>query len=279
MLTAIRKSDNKKVIGNHIPKDKTEEYYCEYCEKNVIHHKSESKIRCGHFKHNVGESDCPNQSKETEYHLKTKIDIYNYINNGWGDKLTCIELEKWICNKTIRPDIYIETRKNKIAIEVQATILTVSEIKRRTEKYKKHGINVLWILPFEGSRIFDIYKLDDEFGIRYDYAEKVKLKEMEIFLYWAYFKRLIYWDLKHEYSDSFICVGFEAYKSEDVSFKRDGEDEGRTFKTTKTVDWIKVDLEFTDFEPKYAKEFKAPFRDYVIPERELFTYDNKKYSR
>ncbi len=287
MLTAIRTYDNKKVIGNYIEKDNQSEYICEYCGKNVIHHKSESKVRTGHFKHRQGESDCPNQTKETEYHIKTKLDIYSYIKNGWGNKLKLIELEKWICKNSIRPDIYIETSRNKIAIEVQATILTVSEIKRRTEKYNKNDINVLWILPFEYKRIWD-YKIvqvgygNDKNVFDWTLAEKVKMKEMEIFLYWAYFKRLIYWDLEHEHSNSFICVGFDEYKNDNVEFWKDGEEHsysGKTAKTIKTASWIKYNLKFTDFRTTFGKEFNPPYRNYVIPERELFTYDNRKYSR
>lgn len=284
MITAIRISDNEKVIGSNIQKDTNAEYVCEYCGKNVIHHRSDARIRLGHFKHKQGESDCPNQSKESEYHIKTKLDIYNYIKNGWGKKLKLIELEKWICKNKIRPDIYIETKKNKIAIEVQASILTVSDIRNRTEKYSKNDINVLWILPFEYSRIWEHRIIEvgyGEDGNKYDWclAEKVKMKEMEIFLYWAYYKKLVYWDLEHEYSNSFIAVGFEEYKSDNVEFWRDGEEHsytGRKAKTIKTASWIKYNLEFTDFRTTFAKEFKAPYRNYIIPERELFTYDNRK---
>lgn len=287
MITAIRKSDNEKVIGSIIPKDKNAEYTCEYCAKNVIHNRSDSRIRIGHFKHKHGDSHCPNQSKESEYHIKTKLDIYDYIKNGWGKKLRLIELEKWICNNSIRPDIYIETRKSKIAIEVQATILTVSDIKKRTEKYNKNNIHVLWILPFVYSRIWENRIVEMGYGgdeNKYDWclSEKVKMKDMEIFLYWAYYKKLIFWDLEHEHSNSFIAVGFEEYKSDDADFWKDGEEHsysGRTAKTIKSASWIKYNLQFTDFSTTFAKEFKAPYRNYVIPERELFTYDNRKYSR
>jgi competence CoiA-like predicted nuclease len=282
MLTAIRKSDNIKVIGNFIAKDNTEEYFCEYCGKSLVHHRSDSKIKFGHFKHKQGESDCPNQIKESEYHFKTKLDIYNYIKSGWGKKLKILELEKWICNKTIRSDIYIETNKNKIAIEVQATILNVSEIKRRTQKYCKNNIYVLWILPFEFNKIW-VYKPFEILSngiVKTDYyldrADRCKMKEMEIFLYWTYFKKLIYWDLEHEHSDSFICVGFSEYQSDSVDFWKDGEEHSyseRTAKTIKSVQWVEESLKFTDFRTKFAKEFKAPFRDYVIPERKLFTID------
>nr|WP_319511409.1 competence protein CoiA family protein [uncultured Draconibacterium sp.] len=284
MLTAIRKIDNVKVTGDVISKKKDDEYYCEYCKKDVVHHLAEARIKIGHFKHKSGDSYCPNQSKETEYHFNTKLDIYNYILNGWGANLKSIELEKWICNNTIRPDIYIETYRSKIAIEVQATILTVSEIKKRTERYCKNDIHVLWILPFQYDRFWEYNIVEpayDGLDAQYSwmYAEKVKLKEMEIFLYWAYYKKLLFWDLEHKHSNTFVCIGLSEHKSEDVEFWRDGEEHyyhGKTAKTLKKINWIRYDIKFSELTTAYAPEFKAPFRSYIIPERELLTYDNRK---
>lgn len=284
MLTAIRYSDNKKVIGALIEKDKDATYYCEYCEKEVIHHKSESQLRVGHFKHKKGGSHCPNQTKETEWHYETKYDIFNYIQTNWGSKLEELEVEKWICNNSIRPDIYIRTLKNKIAIEVQATILTISEIKRRTVKYFKNGISVMWILPFEFERLheyqrnrFKSSEYEDDWVWRE--RDKVRFKEMEIWLYWAYFKKLIFWDLKHKYSKEFIFTEFTEYKSDDVEFRRDGEEHfyyGKTAKTLKSVETIWYDIPFSKLTVSYSKEFEAPFRNYVIPERKIFTFDNRR---
>ncbi|MBI3235242.1 MAG: hypothetical protein HYZ42_14605 [Bacteroidetes bacterium] len=280
MLTAIRINDNIKVVGENIQKDSSSKYICEYCKKYVIHHKAESKVKTGHFKHKIGESHCPNQIKETEYHIKTKLDIYNYINQEWGGKIQLIELEKWICNNTIRPDIYIETKKSKIAIEVQATILTVSEIKRRTQKYFSNNIYVLWILPFEYSRFWE-YKFQfhgySEDGKNWDwsYRDKIRLKEMEIFLYWSNFKKLIFWNLSHEHSKSFVCIELSEYVNEDVEFWRDGESHsyyGKKAKTMKQIENIIYDIPFDRFKTTYCKEFSPPIKEYLIPERLLFTY-------
>lgn len=284
MLTAIRDSDNKKVLGLDIEKNKDETYHCEYCKKEAIHHKSESQVRIAHFKHKQGASTCPNQTKETEWHYKTKYDIFNYIQNNWKDKLKVLEVEKWIFNNSIRSDVFIETSKNKIAIEVQATILTPSEIKRRTMKYFQNGVAVMWILPFEYKRLHEYQKNrfkysegdDDWIWVK---REKVKFKEMEIWLYWAYFKNLIFWDLEHRYSDEFIFAEFTEYKSDDVEFRRDGEDHfyyGKTAKTMKSVKRIKYDIPFDKLTVSYSKEFEAPFRNYVIPERKIFTYNDRK---
>lgn len=287
MLTAIRTSDKQKVVGDFIDKNSNETYCCEYCENNVIHHKSNSKIKIGHFKHKSEQSFCPNQ-RETIVHLQTKLQIFNFIKSKWGDKLHLIELEKWICNKTIRPDIYIETKKQtKIAIEVQASVLTVFEIKRRTEKYFDEGIYVLWILPFDYFRFFEYkpksdWKEDGSWGIiesGYALADKIRLKEYEIFIYWSYFKKIILWDLTQKHSQGFIVAFFEEYTTESVEFRQDGEEhyyDGRKTKVMKVPERIKYDVPFDNFKPTYARFFESNYRNYDIPERKIFTFDNRK---
>lgn len=274
MLLARRLSDNKKVFGNIIDKDVSETYICDYCKKMVIHHKSTSKIKLGHFKHKPNESDCPNQRNgETEYHLKTKYDIYNYIEVNWGNKLKIIEVEKWICNNTIRSDIYLETKKNKIAIEIQTTFLTVFEIKERTVKYTANDIYVLWILPYNYSRFYEyILDLDN----KYDWflINKVRLKEMEIFLYWSYNQHLFFWDLTHKYSDDFICILFNEYKNDDVEFIRDGEEHNYLGKIAKTIKRpiYEINVRFDKMITKDLSQTDVKNRQYKVPSRKLFTY-------
>ena len=276
MITAIRQSDNKKVLGNVIVKNPSESYRCDYCEKNVIHHKSDSEIKIGHFKHKSGESDCPNQKTgESVYHYNAKYDIYKYITTNWGDKLKTIEVEKWLLNKTIRSDIYIETKKNKIAIEVQANILTVSEIRDRTEKYTANNIYVLWILPYNYRNFYE-YKLDLENNYDWILKDKVRFKEMEIFLYWSNNQRLFFWDLGHKYFDSFVCAFFKEYKNNDVEFKRYGEEHfytGKTAKTIKTPSWD-IEVSFNKMIVKDYPKINAKNRPYIIPDRKIFTYEN-----
>jgi competence CoiA-like predicted nuclease len=278
MLTAIRNTDNINVIGDFIEKNKSESYRCSYCANNVIHHKSDSREKIGHFKHKSGESHCPNQVKETEEHIRTKLDIYEYIKDGWGSKLKILEVEKWICENTIRPDVYIETSRNKIAIEVQATALTVDEIKRRTSRYYKNGIAVLWIMPYYFHR-FNEYKYqaegynEDECDYGWSYMPNVKLKSMELFLHWAYFKNLYFWEYERVNSNGFIQIQLEKCVAEDVEFRRDGEDHyfyGKTAKTVKIIRSIRYNIAFDEFSVTVAKEYDVPQSSYSVPARRLF---------
>lgn len=116
-----------------------------------------------------------------------------------GSRLKVLEIEKWICDNKIRPDVFIETSRNKIVIEVQATVLTVDEIKRRTSKYFKNGIAVLWVMPYYHRRFMEYtYQCEgyneDEGDCGWSYLPSVKLKSMELFLHWAYFKSLYFWE-------------------------------------------------------------------------------------
>ena len=288
MLTAKRQSDNLKVVGDDIEKDPKERYFCDFCGNEVIHHKSDSHIRAGHFKHKTGQSFCPNNINESVWHLKTKLDIFRHIKQIWGNELRFIGIEEWLADRTIRADIFIETRKgNKIAIEVQASVLQVMDIKKRTEKYFREDIYVLWILPYDYNRFNKLQKdygwLEDKtWGIKdqyWIYAPSVRLKEYEIFLFWCYYKQLLFWDLEHKYSSDFTVIELKDCVTDLVSFYEDGEEVtygGSKTKTTKSVEIIRHNVEFNKLTPRYANEFDLKYRKYVIPERKIFTYYDKQ---
>lgn len=290
MLTAIRDNDGTKVVGDLIEKDADAKYHCDFCRNSVIHHKSESRIKIGHFKHKTGDSHCPNAPESIE-HLESKLQIYTLIKNHFGDKLPILELEKWICSNSIRPDIYVETRRGtKIAIEVQASALGVTEIKRRTEKYFSQGIYVMWVILFDYERFYE-YKtvygwnednkweaLDTDWYLR----DRVRLKEFEIFLYWAYYKKIIFWDYKQKFSKGFIVAELTEHRTDIVEFRKDKEDQvggGRVTKVMKVPKEIIRYVPFDVFRPQHAREFKSHLREYTIPERLIFTLDDREKMR
>lgn len=274
MLTAIRKSDGKKVIGNQIPKNDNETYYCDYCDKEVIHNKSDARIRIGHFKHKVKSSDCPNNKGESELHLDTKISIYDYIDET--EEYLNLELEKWICNKTIRPDVYCETSDGKkIAIEVQASALTIDTIYSRTHKYYKEGIYVLWVLPFEKRRFIYSDPFTKESWELRELHDRVKLKEYEIFLLHAYENQLIFWDYLEDICYAFIIIKMGQYKQADSQYWKDGEEyfhEGKVAKTIRSLGRKHYNVELSEFKLCDLNAVKVPGREYTIPNRLLMKY-------
>jgi competence CoiA-like predicted nuclease len=261
MLTAIRKSDGIKVIGEEIEKKSDETYFCDFCKSEVIHHKSEIQRKIGHFKHKKERLDCLNNTNESSWHYNTKFDIFKKITTDWGKSLEFIGIEVGLSNNTIRADIFIETIKGtKIAIEVQASCLTFDEIKRRTKKYYDEKTYVLWVLPYRYERFSELKKEYDwdsngKWGIvseEWHYESNVKLKDYEIFLYKCYHNQLFFWDLGHEHSQNFISIKFKDRFTDDVEFFRDGEQHsysGRRTRTTKSVESIKGDISFNLFQP------------------------------
>lgn len=294
MLTAIRETDGAKVIGEFTEKDSSISYRCEKCTDQVIHHRSQARLRIGHFAHRPGAS-CSSGSGETIEHLRTKLDIYQHIRSGWGASLQRVELEAWICDRSIRSDIYIETSKgSRIAIEVQASALTVDEIIRRTRKYHTEGIHVLWVLPFSFKRFYErmserVYRLG---LVRSDYydedhwipREKVKLLAYEQVIYWSYMKRLIMWDLDHKYSSAFIVASLSQHIGDDVTFYSQGGEEhhysGRKAKTLKVVEKVFVDVGFNQFERTvFRKDFKMAVIPYIIPARHILHFEPSKWPK
>lgn len=291
MLTAIRIADTVKVIGDFIEKDASATYRCEKCESPVVHHRSKARLRIGHFAHRAGASFCPSGG-ETLEHVQTKLDIYKYIKDGWGTKLKVLEPEAWICNRTIRPDVYVETHKGtRIAIEVQASALTVDEIMRRTKKYNTEGVHVIWVLLFEFRRFFERFiarahrlghVIDEIEADAWIYHDKVRLHAYEQFIYWTYLKRLIMWDLDHKHSDGFVVIELSQHVGEDVTYYSSGGEEhyhaGRKSKTQKVVDRVIGNIEFDQFEPSvFRSDFTLKSLPYSIPARHIMNFDVNKW--
>lgn len=274
MLTAIRKSDSLKVIGYEIEKDKNEIYYCDFCDSEVIHHKSKSQVKIGHFKHQKENSSCANNQPESEHHIKTKKDIRDYLHEK-HKSFNIIELEKWICNKSIRPDVYIETAKNtKIAIEVQVSQITVDQMIHRTERYYKNDIHVLWVLVWNLSKISKseyVYN-DCHYGCyNRDCNHQVKLTEMELFISSLNFNKLIFWDYHHSYGQNFYIVSLDKFIGESSEYYSESGEyiyhNGRVAKNKKIITDIRYNFHFEEFRPKTHNEFKIPFKSYSIPKR------------
>lgn len=294
MLTAIRRSDGVKVIGPLIDKDRSETYYCPNpkCAKTVIHHKSDAALRIGHFAHKPGEAECPLRGEKL-IHVRTKFDIYKYLHRKWGNALRIVEPEKYICNGKMRPDVYVETMKGtRIGIEVQASELTVDEIRRRTIQYEIEGVFVFWVLPFSFHRFFEklsrrwdnkVYTFatsgyDDQWVPR----QKVRLAAWEQFIYWCYLKKLTLWDIDHEHSDGFIVAELSDHVGEETTYYTSGGEEqyhpGRRSKTIKSVDRVLGEVPFHRFEPSVFKEpFQGKRLPYIIPARRVLLHRPERW--
>lgn len=283
MLTAIRKSDLRKVIGYETEKDNTQTYICDYCENEVIHHRSKSQVKIGHFKHKAY-SNCANNQSESEEHVLTKKDIRDYLLENYSKAFKIVELEKWICNKSIRPDVYIETKKGtKIAIEVQASQLTIDQLINRTKKYHQNNIYVMWVLIWPNSKASNTDYIYRKCYLSYNCDNNcdhsLKLTEMELVIHWMNFKSLIYWDYMHEYYNGFYVVELDKFVGESSEYySSEGEHQyfdGRVAKNKKII----LDFNFVSFKnfvPKSIPEFQISNKSYSVPERKQMTLKKSK---
>lgn len=269
MYTAIDILTNTKTTADEAVKVII--YKCEKCHSNVI--LKRGLVREAHFAHPTG-SICDNMG-ETQLHLSIKKDMFKSIVEKLQGKVKNLELEKYL--GSVRPDIYVEGKKHRIAIEIQASSLTPEQILFRTEKYYQLGIYVLWVLPFEQSRFFKI----QENGARKWLT--VKLKEYERIIMYMYYKTIVFWDISHKESNGFMAIEFgdewtDSSEFYDVDYGEQRYFEPRKLKTMKYPKKIKNNLSLADFRFSFAKEFPMPMADYILPKRYIANYDWRKSS-
>src|SRR5258706_5412214 len=137
MLSAIRRSDNKKVLAREEAKS-NQPFFCPECNDDTILKKG--RIKAHHFAHKPPVT-CEYGLGETEQHRRCKMEIYDGL--VCHSRFANCEIERGM--GTVRPDIYACMDGIQIAIEVQLSTLTLDNIIYRTSEYAKKGIYVLWL--------------------------------------------------------------------------------------------------------------------------------------
>lgn len=278
MLQAIRKSDNRLVIGHLIRKRSEESYFCPECGEEVIHARSLSGVRVGHFRHKAGSTACAFAGEGPE-HERIKAEIYLYLLEKYPAAFELIEPEYRSLSPEVRPDIYLVTRKGtRIAIEVQVSAMHVDEIARRTLEYSKLKVHLLWVLPFPRERMM----LErEEYGwthgtgqyvrsVHQERASFIRLSEHEVFLYWAYFKKLVFWPEQETDQPGFILAQLDEAYSSAREMMIEGEHKKFRENRNSMVKYIRsleYGLAFDAFRPTYARAFRSKMRPYPIPAR------------
>ncbi|SDF61933.1 competence protein CoiA [Chitinophaga filiformis] len=241
-------------------------YYCPNCKGEVT--LKNGLVKIPHFAHKAAAS-CE-YAGESMLHIKMKFQIFQTLNATIKYKVRAIELEKPL--GIIRPDVYIEGNKRRIGIEVQASVLTPSQILERTRRYHKLGVYVLWVVPFEKKRLITF----DPKIIRGPSPLSIRLKEYERVISYMYYKTLILWNVERD-----PAMGFMAFKLEDSYtdaceyYNSDREYQYHAPRPHKMLRIIgdKVDsLQLPEFEPTVGKEFSMPKAGYTLPQRSILTY-------
>lgn len=116
------------------------QFFCPTCRQPVII--KAGKVVIPHFAHYL-KSNCPlTNGGEGIYHEKGKLLLYQWLKSQGLN----IQLEKYIKEIKQQPDILLMTKSKTIAIEYQCARIPIDEIISRNERYKRAGINPIWIL-------------------------------------------------------------------------------------------------------------------------------------
>lgn len=170
MLTAKRNINNVKLIARDAQKTDGP-FSCPVCNTPVTLKKGNKKIH--HFAHKPPVT-CSYGQGETLAHQQAKISIFDALQNNGNVKN--LELEKVTGFGSIA-DVYAEINGQKVAIEIQRSILSTNEIAERTKRYQQNNVAVLWIVLQRPNHN----------------PNKYSPSQMERWIHAAYMKRLYFW--------------------------------------------------------------------------------------
>ncbi|MED3551567.1 competence protein CoiA [Cytobacillus praedii] len=117
-----------------------ENFYCPVCEEQVIL-KIGSK-RIPHFAHKAGSVCADSYERESDYHLRGKILLYNWL-DSLGLKPI---LETYYHEISQRPDISFVYGDIQYAIEYQCSVIPEELFMKRTTNYFRANITPIWIM-------------------------------------------------------------------------------------------------------------------------------------
>lgn len=201
MLTAIRKLDSRKVGAWEV--DKTDRpFLCPCCAEVVTLRRG--GVKAPHFAHQPPVT-CEYGTGESEEHRRCKIAIYEALHAH--QRVSKCEMERDL--GAVRPDVSAYINNVPVAIEVQASNLTLQKIIRRTEEYARRGIYVLWLPIYKERMSRELY------GPR----------PWERWLHAAYRGRVYYWIeglkiLPVHFRDYFTSVRGRTHDYEKLSSKK-----------------------------------------------------------
>ena len=151
MLTAIRQHDGQKVGAWEVDKS-DKPFLCPCCNEVVTLRRG--GIKAPHFAHQPPVT-CEYGTGESEEHRRCKISIYEALLEDCSRVRKC-EMERDL--GAVRPDISAYINNVPVAIEVQASNLTLEKIFRRTQEYARRGIYVLWLPIYKESLKAELYR-------------------------------------------------------------------------------------------------------------------------
>src|SRR5215207_5892769 len=168
MLTAMNGAGEK--VHARLADRDSSPFTCFCCRSQVTLRRGQAKA--AHFAHRPPVT-CEYGQGESDEHRRAKEEIFEHLSRSPG--VEKLELERDLGE--VRPDVSCYIGGVPVAVEVQASSLSVERIARRTEEYARKGVYVLW-LPLHTPKLL---------GGLYD------PRPWERWLHAAYFGRVYYW--------------------------------------------------------------------------------------
>ena len=156
-------------------------FHCPTCQAEVI--LKQGQIKVPHFAH-LSSTNCSFSGQgESEEHRRAKQEIYRSLLRTPG--VSEVEVERSLHG--VRADISFVCKGTSVALEVQVSTLSPSEIERRTRLYMKENVAVLWMSPFSLKMFEDRYAPEDwerylhplYFGKAYYWVKDLKLQPVQ----------------------------------------------------------------------------------------------------
>ena len=224
-------------------------FLCGECFSDAVLRKCTEKI--DHFAHHCRVS--PTANSESKLHSDAKNEICELLSALYPSG-------KWECEREIpakpqegigklKPDISGRINGEPVAIEIQASTLSISKILKRTSEYAKRKIALCWIIP-----------LSEPLG-----DELFRPRLFERYIHSLYFGRTYYWTRGSGLMLTPVHFGKAVRHIEVSAWYEDGELQeaggyDKTYKILKTpIYGSAVNL---------TTQFKKQFRGSFIPENE-----------
>jgi competence protein CoiA len=146
LLTALLGDGKRICLGDGWAKEKLllmrekERFCCPQCSEDVIIKLGEKRIF--HFSHLKGNACRFEHENESEYHLKGKLQLYQWLQRQGYNPV----LEYYDSNINQRADIIFNVENKRYALEYQCSNISESIFIKRTKGYLSVGYTPIWII-------------------------------------------------------------------------------------------------------------------------------------
>jgi competence protein CoiA len=118
----------------------SESFTCPGCHEPVLLRLGNKRIP--HFAHLNSTTRCDISERESQYHLKGKMQLFDWLKQ----QHLSVELEPYLTSIHQRPDILLHNQGRKFAIEYQCSHISAQVYIKRTASYVLKGYTPIWIL-------------------------------------------------------------------------------------------------------------------------------------